>query len=193
METSDTPQPAAEHFGPLARLAGAWEGEGGTDFSFHHADGADGVTQYLERITFNPFGPVDNGTQSLYGLDYRMAAWRDGEDDPFHTEVGYWLYDASEAQIMRCFMVPRGVVVIAGGTATRDATSFTLEAELGSTTYGVLSNRYLDKAARTESYSVQVTIGDDEFSYSEDTVLRMAGRDELLHHTDVNRLKRVAI
>ena len=62
MASSDTPpQLAVENFGPLAKLAGTWEGEGGTDFSYHHAEGADGLTQYLERLTFNPFGPVDNG------------------------------------------------------------------------------------------------------------------------------------
>ena len=43
----------------------------------------------------------------LYGLDYRTAAWRGDEVDPFHTEVGYWLGTRAQ-QVMRCFMVPRG-------------------------------------------------------------------------------------
>ena len=46
-----------------------------------------------------PFGPVDNGTQALYGLDYRMAAWRGDEENPFHTEVGYWLWDAADRAV----------------------------------------------------------------------------------------------
>ena len=29
-----------------------------------------------------PFGPVDNGAQHLYGLDYRMAAWRERRREP---------------------------------------------------------------------------------------------------------------
>ncbi len=66
-----------------------------------------------------------------------------------------------------------------------------MTAERGSTTYGVLSNRYLDEAAITVSYSVTVTIDGDSFSYDEDTVLKMTGSDELLHHTDRNRLRRV--
>ena len=182
------------NFGPLLALAGSWEGEGGVDFSHHHAEGESGDTKYLEKVTFSTFGPVDNGTQSLYGLDYRMAAWRKGEenDDPFHTEVGYWLYDAAEQQIMRCFMVPRGTVVIAGGTAAPDATTFTMKAELGSNTYGVLSNRYLDENSRTEAYEVTITIGDNEWSYEEDTVLKMNIQDELFHHTDRNTLRRTA-
>jgi hypothetical protein len=191
MNSNDVP---VEQFGPLAALVGTWEGHGGTDVSYHHADGLVGDTSYFERVTFSTFGPVDNGTQALYGLDYRMAAWRADEldQDPFHTEVGYWLYDAAEQQIMRCFMVPRGSVVIAGGTAAPDATSFRMRAELGSTTYGVLSNRYLDANARTESYEVVVSIGDDEWSYESDTVLAMSVQPELLHHTDRNTLARVA-
>jgi len=79
-----------DKLGPLQPLVGTWEGEGGVDFSFHHEDGESADTIYREHITFNPFGPVDNGSQHLFGLDYRMAAWRDDEEDPFHTEVGYW-------------------------------------------------------------------------------------------------------
>ena len=87
------------------------------------------------------FGPVDNGTQHLYGLDYRMAAWRSGEEIPFHTEVGYWLWDGATGEIMRCFMVPRGSTLIAGGVAQPGDTTFDLEATVGDETYGILSNK----------------------------------------------------
>jgi hypothetical protein len=33
--------------------------------------------------------------------------------------------------------------------------------------------------------------GRDSFSYSEDTQLKMKGRDELFHHIDANRVTRV--
>ncbi|HEX5266031.1 MAG TPA: heme-binding beta-barrel domain-containing protein [Acidimicrobiales bacterium] len=81
---------------PSAALAGDWEGNDGLDVSFHNARDRVGETGYLEKVQLKPFGPVENGRQSLYGLDYRMAAWRHGEEDqnPFHTEVGYWLWDA---------------------------------------------------------------------------------------------------
>lgn len=182
------------NFGPLLAMAGTWEGHGGVDFSFHHEEGATGDTSYFERVTFSTFGPVDNGSQHLYGLDYRMAAWRSTEldQDPFHTECGYWLYDPEAEQIMRCFMVPRGTVVIAGGTCAADATTFEINAELGSTNYGILENMYLAENASTVAYNATITVGDGEWSYEEDSVLRMAGRDELLHHTDRNTLTKVA-
>ncbi len=62
--------------GPLERLQGTWEGDAGLDVSFLNAKGVIGETPFRERTTFNPFGPVDNGSQVLYGLDYRTAAWR---------------------------------------------------------------------------------------------------------------------
>jgi hypothetical protein len=186
------PAPDPALLGPLARLIGTWEGGQGLDVSFHNAEGEIGDTPYRERIVFNPFGPVDNGEQSLYGLDYRMAAWRGEEEDPFHTEVGYWLWDGVAGQVMRCFMVPRGSVLIAGGPATASSTSFTMRATLGSTTYGILSNEYLDRAARTTAYDVTITItGPDEFAYEETTTVELARLGRSMAHTDRNVLRRV--
>ena len=67
-------------WGPLAHLIGTWEGDEGLDVAFAHATGSVGETPYRERTVMNPFGPVDNGTQALYGLDYRMSAWRGDRD-----------------------------------------------------------------------------------------------------------------
>lgn len=180
-----------EKLGPLQALAGTWEGSGGVDFSFHHDEGATGTTEYRERITFSPFGPVDNGDQCLYGLDYRMAAWRDDEQDPFHTEVGYWLWCADSGEVVRAFMVPRGAVLLAGGHAEADATEFTMTAELGSQTYGILENKYLAKNASTVGYTVTVKVDGDTLTYDEDSILQMKEFDEPFHHTDRNVLHRV--
>ena len=70
----------------------------GLDISWHNVEGELGETPYREKVSMKPFGPVDNGTQSLYGLDYRMAAWRGAEENPFHTEVGYWLWDGDRGR-----------------------------------------------------------------------------------------------
>jgi hypothetical protein len=169
-----------EKLGPLKALVGNWEGAKGLDVSFHHEDAEVGDTVYLEKVSF-----------SAFGLDYRMASWRNDEPDPFHTEVGYWLWDADAGHVMRAFMVPRGTVVLAGGDATADATEFTMVGDLGSPTWGVLENPYLNANASTVHYEVTITIGDGEWSYAEDTVLKMKEMDELLHHTDANTLRRV--
>lgn len=185
--TSDT-----SHFGPLAQLAGEWEGDGGLDVSYHHADDAPGNTPYRETITFKPFGPVDNGTQQLYGLDYKMAAWRLGEDIPFHTEVGYWLWDAALGHVMRGFVIPRGSALLAGGEAAPDATSFTMRADADSDEYGITQNTYLLRNARCIAYECKLSIDGDTLTYDETSTLVMKEYDEPYLHTDRNVLKRVA-
>lgn len=180
------------HFGPLAQLAGEWEGSRGTDVSYHHANNEAGDTSYREHITFKPFGPVDNGAQRLYGLDYKMAACRLGEDDPFHTEIGYWLWDSKLGHVIRGFVIPRGSVILAGGEVAPDATSFTLRAEADSDEYGVCSNPYLFENARCTSYVYNVSVRGDTLTYDQDTVLVMNEYEEPYHHTDANTLQRVA-
>jgi hypothetical protein len=177
-------------WGPLAGLIGEWEGSEGLDVSFHNATGRLGETRYRERVTMAPFGPVANGAQELYGLDYRMAAWRAGEENPFHTEIGYWLWDAAAGQVMRCFMVPRGSTLIAGGSAKIGDASFSLEANVGSETYGILSNLYLASKARTTKFTCNVSVHGDTFSYDECTtyVHHLGGE---IAHTDRNVLRRV--
>ena len=48
--------------GPLAPLAGIWEGDKGKDLARRHSKEV--VTPYRERVVFEPFGPVNNGHKS---------------------------------------------------------------------------------------------------------------------------------
>lgn len=177
-------------WGPLAGLIGEWEGDQGLDISYHNAHGQVRETPYRERVTMEAFGPVANGSQQLYGLDYRMAAYLPHDDSPFHTEVGYWLWDAEDGHVIRCFIVPRGTALLAGGNADANATSFSLEANVGSETYGILSNRYLAAKARTTKYTCRVTLGAGVFSYESCTTVAHGVGGEIAH-TDRNSLRRV--
>jgi len=184
---------AGPEWGPLARLAGIWEGDQGEDVAYSNESRKVGLTPYREHVDMKPFGPVENGEEVLYGLDYRMAAWRGTEENPFHTEVGYWLWDATTGQLMKCFIIPRGSAVIAGATVSADATRFTLQAEHGSPTYGILSNHFLEDRARATEFQVTIdTSTENEFSYDETTVIVHALLPENLNHTDRNTLKRIA-
>jgi hypothetical protein len=178
--------------GPLALLAGTWEGDRGNDI----APAADlGVmeTAFRERMVFEPIGEVTNHQQSLYGLRYATTVWPAGDDEPFHEEVGYWLWDAANRQVMRSFTVPRGYTVLAGGTATADASRFEIVADVGSETYGICSNQFLEREFRTVRFECSMTIHDaDSFTYEEDTQIRIRGQADLFHHRDNNRLVRAA-
>jgi hypothetical protein len=179
-----------EAWGPLAKLIGDWEGAEGVDVSFHNAKGRVGETRYRERVTMAPFGPVENGTQKLWGLDYRMEAFREGETSAFHTEIGYWLWDAEAGHVLRCFMVPRGVTVLAQANAKPTDTRFTLEATLGHATFGVLSNAYLAEKAKTTKYVCKVVLEEGTFAYESCTTYHHHAGGEIAH-TDRNVLRRV--
>lgn len=179
------------HLGPLAALAGIWEGEKGEDVAPSDDRGTE-RNHFRERMTFDPMGPVRNHEQTLYGLRYATTVWRIGEKDPFHEELGYWLWDADAKQVLRCFIVPRGITVLAGGTVEPSAQSFPLAADVSSDTYGICSNQFLDTAFKTVRYELTVTVlGGDQFRYEEDTQLQIPGQAELFHHTDQNTLSRV--
>jgi hypothetical protein len=179
----------ATEWGPLQALVGEWESDqGGLDTAFSHSKGEVLGTPYLEKVTFKPFGPVDNGNQHLYGLDYKTAMWRGDETNPFHTEVGYWLWDGATGELLRGFVVPRGITVLAGGVATADATEFTLRAAPDDPQYKIAENKYLAANASTLRYEVTITTGDGTWSYREDTVLKMSEMAEPFHHTDANTL-----
>jgi hypothetical protein len=58
---------------------------------------------------------------------------------------------------------------------------------------GICSAPFLEEAFRTDSFAMKVTINPDgTWSYVEDTVLQIRGRDEPFHHTDKNTFSRVA-
>ena len=174
--------------GPLAALAGTWEGQKGDDTAPSDDRGTE-KNLFKERMVFTPFGPVDNHEQQLWGLRYSTTAWRLDEDDAFHEELGYWLWDPKREEVYRCFLVPRGVALIAGGKAKADSKSFRLEADCGSETFGICSNPFLDEEFKTVRYELTVTLNEDgSLSYDEDTQLKMKGKDTLFHHRDQSQL-----
>jgi hypothetical protein len=103
------------------------------------------------------------------------------------------LWDAADRAVMRCFMIPRGSTILAGGTTTPDANTFTMAADVGSEMFGILSNPYLAKAARTTRYVAVITIEDDDtWTYDETSTITHERHGDVLEHTDRNRLRRVS-
>lgn len=178
-----------EKLGPLRGLVGTWEGGEGEDVA-PSASRGDAVSPYRERMVFEFIGAVDNHEQHMFGLRYHTTAWRKGAPDPFHEDTGYFLWDAGSSTVMKAFAIPRGMTLLAGGTAQADDRSFTVRAEVGSQTFGIVSNPFLDREFRTERFELTLTVDGDRLEYRQDTVLRMPGRAEPFHHTDKNVLRR---
>jgi hypothetical protein len=97
-----------------------------------------------------------------------------------------------EETVTQTIAIPRGQVALASGPTTADATTFTLQAERGQTTYGICSNPFLEHAFTTVSFSITVTVeADGTWGYDEDTVLQVLDRPEPFHHTDRHVLHKV--
>ncbi|MBS1120094.1 MAG: uncharacterized protein H6Q90_2322 [Deltaproteobacteria bacterium] len=181
--------------GPLGPLLGVWEGEKGTDLA--PSDKAENnrqpvISKYRERMVYEATGRVDNHEQVLFGLRYSTKVWRIGAPDPFHEELGYWLWDAGSRLVMRCFMPPRGMTVLAGGQAEPSARALALEATCGSETFGICSSPFLTAEFKTVRYTLALQIIDDDtLHYDEHTFMQMKGRDQLFDHRDENTLRRV--
>ena len=182
------------NLGPLGPLAGIWEGAGGSDE--HPVDLADsGIERnsFVERYELHPIDPQTNGPQLLYGLRYHTHIVKPGETETFHDQVGYWLWEPETGTVMLTLGIPRGQVLLAGGTAAPDDTELEVRAEVGSEVYGILANPFLDQAFRTLSYRMTVRIhpDDDTWSYEEEGMLAIPDRPDPFPHLDRNTLVRV--
>ena len=179
------------NLGPLAPLAGIWEGTTGADE--HPESYGTGRDVFLERYEAQPIDGQTNGPQLFYGLRYHTHIVEPGKVETFHDQVGYWLWEPATETVVMTLGIPRGQVLLAGGSVARDATEFELHAAIGSETYGIVSNPFLDRAFRTTSYRIHVQVHPDgSWSYEEEGIMEIPGRDGPFHHIDRNTLHRVA-
>jgi len=190
-EPEDVDPETLNNLGPLARLAGIWEGTRGVDVN-PKADGPE-TRKYYERIEMQPIDPQANGPQLFYGLRYHVHINTREEDITFHDQVGYWLYEAATGLIIQTLTIPRGQTAIAAGQAKPGDKKLVVRAERGQTEYGICSTTFLDLAFRTDSYELAVEFHDDgSWSYVSDTMLTVKGQSEPFRHRDHNRLVKVA-
>ena len=190
-EREDVDLLTLRNLGPLRRLAGTWQGTRGVDVN-PKANGPE-QREYYERIVMQPIDPQANGPQLFYGLRYHQHVNTREEDITFHDQVGYWLWEPATGLVLQTVAIPRGQVAIAAGHAEPDARTLVLSAERGQTEYGICSTTFIEQAFRTDSYRIEVEFHDDgSWSYVQDTMLMVRGRDTLFEHRDRNRLVRVA-
>ena len=178
------------NLGPLAALAGRWEGQG---LDTHPVAEGGEDEPYRESILFEPIDPQANGPQLLYGLRYHVHVNKLDEALTFHDQIGYWLWEPATGALLQTLAIPRGQVALAAGTAGASARSFTVKATLGSPTAGIVSAPFLHENFTTLEYTLTMTLRDDgTLAYEQDTVLQVAGRPEPFHHVDRNVLRKVA-
>jgi hypothetical protein len=189
-EPEDVDPDTLANLGPLARLAGTWEGRKGIDLN-PKAEGPE-RRDYLERIVMQPIDPQANGPQLLYGLRYHVHILATDEDATFHDQLGYWLWEPATGLVMQTLAIPRGQTALASGHAAADADRFSVRAERGGPGYGICSTDFLEWAFRTDSYQLDVSFNaDGSWSYVSDTLLQVRGQGPF-RHLDRNTLRKLA-
>jgi hypothetical protein len=178
------------NLGPLRLMAGTFEGAKGSDD--HPIAGGSENNTFVEHYELEPIDFQTNGPQLFYGLRYHTHILRPGDPETFHDQIGYFLWEPAAHAVTFTLAIPRGQVLLAAGSAEPDATEFELTAAIGSEIYGILSNPFLDRAFRTLSYRMHVSVESDaSWSYEEEALLEIPGRDEPFRHADHNTLYRV--
>lgn len=177
------------NYGPLAVLVGNWEGDKGMDTS-PEPDGMEETT-YFETILFEAIGDVTNAeSQTLAAVRYHQVVSKKSNNEVFHNETGYWMWDSQTDTIMHSLTIPRGVCILAGGKPGTNGARTVLEvkAAVGDKQWGIIQSPFMQENARTDQFSHRIIIDGDELSYSETMVLDIYGKK--FDHTDTNTLNR---
>jgi hypothetical protein len=183
-----------EHFmsidyGPLTGLIGSWKGDKGLDVSPE----PDGPVEspYYETLEFLAAGDVENyEEQKLAIVSYHQVVTRKSNDEVFHDQVGYWLWDAASQTVMQTVTIPRGVSLTAGGTATgQGPIVLRVEAALGDPDWSISQSPFMRDRASTLAFAHEVTLDGDRLSYAETTTLAIYDQKSFAH-TDANELVR---
>lgn len=179
-----------KNLGPLAKFVGIWEGDKGVDIAPSKDRGIK-ENLFYERMEFTPMNDVHNHEQHLTALRYKTTIWPKGSTEAFHEELGYWLWDADRKEVLRCFLIPRGISIIAGGHANPEDTSFVLESNSGDCTHGICANKFLDEEFKTIRYVCKIRCDGDTLDYEQISSLKLKGQQDLFDHIDKNSLRKV--
>lgn len=184
-----------QDYGPLAFYIGKWASDNWSgENKAPDPNRKEENTKFRQEMTFEPIGDINNHEQTLYGLKYSTEAWEEGDDEAFHEEVGYFLWDKANKQVLKSFIVPRGIAVNAGGTSTENAKEFTVSAEVGKETYGISSNQFLNEEFKSVRYDITFSqINENKFSYEEDTQIKIKNHSDIFHHIEKNTLMRIKV
>ncbi len=188
-DTSTTPE---IDYGPLKGLIGTWKGDKGLDVA-PEPDGTE-ENPFYETIVFEAAGDGKNAeSQVLAVVRYLQSVRRKSNDEVFHDQTGYWMWDAAAGTVMQSVTIPRAVCVLAGGEFSGTAkpgtsSSLKVHAKLGDADWGIAQSPFMRDKASTLEFSHELTLDGDRLTYFETTLLDIYGRR--FEHTDKNELTR---
>ena len=154
--------------------------------------GGDEHNPYYETITFEATGSVTNAeSQQLAILRYHQLVTRKSNDEVFHDQVGFWLWDAAGGTVTETFTIPRGVAVVATGSAAPVAQGEEVVLSVAADAdAGIAQSPFMQEQARTTGFTHTLTVRGDKLTYQQTTLLDIYGRRGYAH-SDENALSRV--
>lgn len=174
-------------YGPLAALIGTWQGDKGMDVS-PEPDGEE-ASAFHETIVFEAIGEVSNAeTQTLAGLRYHQVVRRNANNEVFHNETGYLLWDATASVVMQTLSIPRGVSLVAGGKYDGSG-PIAVHAAADHADWPIAQSPFMRDNAKTLRFDHTIDAQGDQLSYHETMYLDIYGKR--FEHTDRNQLNRV--
>jgi len=179
-------------YGPLQGLIGSWKGDKGVDVA-PDPDGSE-RNLYYESIVFSAIGNVTNAeSQVLSAVHYRQIVKRKSNDEVFHDETGYWMWDPKEQVVMHSLVIPRGVCLLAGGKYSEvndmgESTTIEVSASMADKDWQIIQSPFMQKNACTTEFHQKLIITDKILSFAETTMVEIYGK--VFEHTDQNELVR---
>ena len=178
------------NYGPLTDLIGVWSGDNGRDVA-PEPDGAE-TNPYFETITFTAIGDVTNAeSQVLSALHYRQIVQRKSDNEIFHDETGYWMWDSKTDIVIHSLVIPRGVCVLAGGKhsdTNNNSTTLEVSAKVDDQDWHIIQSPFMRDNARTTEFHHTMTVDSEKLTYTETIMLDIYGK--VFEHTDSNNLTR---
>ncbi len=172
-------------------LIGIWKGDKGVDVSPERDGPAE--NPYYETLCIEAAGEAENAEeQVLKVLRYHQVVQRKSNDEVFHDQVGYWMWDASQDLLVQSLSIPRALTLLAGGSLEvlrPDACRLRVESNSGAKSFGIVQSPFLLAKARTTHYEHELIAEGDCLRYSETTIVEVYG--QRFEHTDQNSLQRV--
>ncbi len=179
-------------YGPIRGLIGTFKGDKGIDIAPDKEKDRE-ENLFVETITFSEAGEIVNANeQRLAALHYHQIITRKEDNIVIHNQTGYWMWDKEKKVVMHSIAIPRGLCLLASGTAhVRDDGEILLKAvsDIKHEDYTVVQSRFLKEKAKTVAFDIKIRLKENELHYYETTLVDIYGA--VFEHTDTNTLHKV--
>lgn len=173
---------------PLTKLIGTWEGDVGVDVSPGQSGsgspaGTAATTPYYEKIVIsNGAGATNASVQDLVTVRYHQMVFKKSDNQQFHDQVGYLIWDKKNNKIYNSFCIPRAVCAVAEGDL-KDVNEFTMSSKANN----IAESSFMIKNAKTNTFTITLKYNKDgTLSYTQITDIFIYG--EPFSHVDASVL-----